>query len=253
MYAIKDWNSVFEDAKSREVEELKFCKWPVTRTSESAGKLRRTVKGSFALGVFSTLVELAARMPTRGILCDSRGPMTPERYADRYGLPVKAAREAFEILSSPSIGWLVTIDAPSTDHRRTIDEASTDHRPSIDVPPHTQQHHTTPHKTTPSPSPEQIDQAPTQHRDKTGTGTGAAAADDGLRQWAAERARRPEWLPQGKGWIRAGVWLAAAQACPAITREQFDDIIREAKASRATLANPAGFVLSRLRELGGVA
>ena len=249
MYAIKDWNTVFEDAKSREVDELKFCKWPVTRTSESAATLRRTVKGSFALGVFGTLVEMAARMPTRGVLRDHRGPMTPERYSDRFGLPVKAAREAFEILASPSIGWLVVIDEPSTDHRRTIDGSSTEYRPNIDVPPHTQQHHTIQNKTTPAPSPDQIDQPPTPHP----TGTDAAAAADGLRQWAAERARRPEWLPQGKGWIRAGVWLATAQACPTVTREQFDDIIREAKASRTTLANPAGFVLAKLRELGGVA
>lgn len=81
----------------------------------------------------------------------------------------------------------------------------------------------------------------------------ADAADDGLRKWAAERARRPEWLPQGKGWIRAGVWLDTARACPHVTREQFEDIIREAKASRGTLDNPAGFVLARLREIGGVA
>ena len=77
----------------------------------------------------------------------------------------------------------------------------------------------------------------------------AAAADYQLRAWAEGQAKKPDWLPDGKPWIAAGVWLATAQACPTVTREQFDDIIREAKASRNTLANPAGFVLARLKAL----
>ena len=87
------------------------------------------------------------------------------------------------------------------------------------------------------------------HQNHQDTNVRDADADGSLREWAADKAKRPEWLPQGKGWIRAGVWLATAQACPTVTREQFEEIIREAKASRDTLANPAGFVLARLKAL----
>ncbi|NBW15840.1 MAG: hypothetical protein EBR82_48420 [Caulobacteraceae bacterium] len=79
----------------------------------------------------------------------------------------------------------------------------------------------------------------------------AAAGGDPLREWADTQARRPEWLPTGKPWISAASWLAMAHAAPKVTADQFAAIIREAKASRTTLKNPAGFVLSKIREAAG--
>lgn len=228
MYAIKDWNKVFEDYRSREVEELEFVKLPVRRESEVAQKLRKTADGLIAFAVFIMLVQWAARNPTRGVLRDARGPITPERFADRYGTPIKIVRKAFETLAAPECGWLeITDDAP------------TQHRPSIE-----------PMQPAPSPTPSP---AAATNTPPTTTTDGAAAAADSLREWAAEQAKRPEWLPAGKPWISTQAWLATAQACPHVTRGEFEAIIREARQSRSTLTNPAGFVLAKLKALGGVA
>jgi len=256
-YRIKDWNKVFEDYRSREVAELEFVKWPVRRSSEAFYMLARTAEGMIAFGVFAILVQWAARCPLRGTLRDERGPVTPERFADRYGMPIKVARKAFAALADRDFGWLEITDGAPTEHRPSTDDGSMDRT----VEPPTKHHQIT-------------DGAPTPHRayatitnTKTTTAAAAtktlptplsaepaaAAAGDPLREWAERQARRPDWLPEGKPWISAGTWLTTAQASPNITTEQFEEIIREARQSRSTLANPAGFVLAQIRKIGGVA
>lgn len=71
-----------------------------------------------------------------------------------------------------------------------------------------------------------------------------------LAGWAKAQARRPEWLPEGSGWIDAEVWLWLAQAAPAMTANEYEKIMRGAREGRASLRNPAGFVITRILELG---
>lgn len=246
MYAIKAWNDIFENNRSRQFDEPKYVNWPVRRDSEGFASLMRDVKGMAAFGLFGALVQWLGRQPANarraGVLADDKGEMTPERFAVRMGARAVDVRAAWDRLVS--VGWIVKVTSLSQDCHHDDIQVTVDRHPFDTEPTPTcageerrgEEHH----------QEQQAAKSAACH-------AGAAAADAGLRQWAAERARRPEWLPQGKGWIRAGVWLKTAQDCPTVTREQFDDIIREAKASRTTLANPAGFVLAKLREIGGVA
>lgn len=258
VYRIKDWNKVFEDYRSREVAELEFIKWPTKRASEAFHKLARSSDGVMAFGVFAILVQWAARCPQRGVLADTKGAITPERFADRYGLPIKVAKKAFAILTDIDCGWLESTDAAPTNHRRDTDDASVE---VTDEPP-------TPHR-------QDTDEAPSDHRPyatknqeprtttaaaatntapMTPTGGAApAAADDAIRRWAEEQAKRPDWLPSGKPWVSAASWLMIAHANPNLTAEQFAAIIREARQSRETLKSPAAFILSQIRKIGGVA
>lgn len=81
-----------------------------------------------------------------------------------------------------------------------------------------------------------------------GAATGSQHQQAGLQQWAREQAKRPEWLPEGKGWIDASTWLAMAAECPDIDAGTYQQILRQAKACRHQLKNPAGYVLRKLRE-----
>jgi len=81
---------------------------------------------------------------------------------------------------------------------------------------------------------------------------GPAAPPAELRQWAAEQAKRPDWLPTGKPWITASVWLKLGQAVKAsgtVTLDDYAAIVREARDSRHTLSNPAAFIVARLKAL----
>lgn len=71
-----------------------------------------------------------------------------------------------------------------------------------------------------------------------------------LAAWAKLQARRPEWLAEGLGWIEPEVWLWLAEAAPAMTADQYANIIRAARDGKRSLRNPAGYVISRILELG---
>ena len=72
-----------------------------------------------------------------------------------------------------------------------------------------------------------------------------------LISWAAAQSKRPDWLPESKPWIDADTWLSLAGECPTLTAEQFTKIVQSARRSRGTLANPAGFIIAKIRECCG--
>lgn len=123
-YRIKDWDSVFENRRTRELDGLRYVCWPTSQNSEAFNVLIRTNAGREALGIFGALVQWAARAPVRGTLVDHKGPLTPARFAARFSVPEADAVAAFELLASPLIGWL-----------ESADQAPTDRRPGADVVP----------------------------------------------------------------------------------------------------------------------
>ncbi len=132
MYAIKSWNDIFENNRSRTFDEPKYVNWPVRRDSEGFASLMRDAKGMIAFGVFGALVQWVGRKPYQqrrhGVLGDDKGPLTPERFAVRMGAPVREVRAAWERLVS--IGWLVTVDAASLDCHPTDTEVTPECRPT---------------------------------------------------------------------------------------------------------------------------
>lgn len=122
MYAIKNWNAIFENNRSRQLDEPTYVNWPVRRDSEGFASLMRDAKGMAAFGLFGALVQWFGRQPTairrRGVLGDDKGPMTPERFAVRTGAPLRDVRSAWDRLVA--VGWLlsdvqVTPECPQTD------------------------------------------------------------------------------------------------------------------------------------------
>ena len=130
-WAIKDWDKTFENYRSRELDSVRYVTLRTTQDSEAFGVLMRTKEGSAAFGVFIALVQIAAKCPVRGVLEDEKGAWDAKRYSIRFGLPLKAAEAAFDLLSKNPIGWLV--NAVSEESR--TDRASTAHRPTIDATP----------------------------------------------------------------------------------------------------------------------
>ena len=74
MYAIKDWNSVFENNKSRTFDTPSYVNWPVRRDSEAFATLMHDASGIAAFGIFGALVQWMGKRPASvrkyGILAD---------------------------------------------------------------------------------------------------------------------------------------------------------------------------------------
>lgn len=85
------------------------------------------------------------------------------------------------------------------------------------------------------------------HHQQQGDGGGAGGKE--LEAWAEEKAKKPSWLPTTLPWIQAHTWLELARECPNLTAEQFQEAMKETrvKTQARQIANPAGFLIARLR------
>jgi len=121
-YRIKCWNRTFEDRRSREIDRLKYVNVPVSDDGEGFRMLMSTPEGVQAYGAFIAVVRIAARMKSRGVLKDERGPLTARRLAVLAGMPHEVMEKALPMLASDDIGWL-------EDAEKAVAEAS---EPDID-------------------------------------------------------------------------------------------------------------------------
>lgn len=115
---IKDWSSTFDNHRTRAIKgPLKWVSFPSRQDGEGFLALMRKPNALEAYAVFCLLVQLAAKCPTRGVLADEKGDITPRRFAVRFGFPMKTCDDAFSVLTSEEVGWLVEV-RKSGDARR---------------------------------------------------------------------------------------------------------------------------------------
>lgn len=264
-WRIKDWNDVFEDYRSREVKRLAWLKFDLGRESEAYRLLLQSREGVMAYGVFWAIVQIAAKMPVRGVLEDERGPFTPARLSLRIGTPAPLIEEAIAILTRPDVGWLIPLAAPAPadcpptqpppraharadcaahappgHHPPTTDGAPATHRPANGIAPglacaHSGSGTQNPEQTTTSTS--------------TSTLTGARDPED-LGRVAEFLTRRPPWLAEGVAWIDLQTALDLA-ALPGLNQQTYGSAWLKTKERRKTLKNPAGYFVSQLRQTSG--
>lgn len=264
-WAIKQWNDVFEDYRSRPVARLRFLPFDLTRNSEAYRMLVSSRKGVEAYGVFWALALAAARCPVRGVLADERGrELSTQRLAVKTGMSAEAIDDAIAILSSEDIGWLVRVQCPHPAGNAVSDDsASTNgassahrptaqiHRPRIDEPSKIIVGASSDAQNSSTP---RVRAQNSNKNNNSNSNMGAPAAADMDPEVFNARVeyikRRPDWLPQGKPWMtqEAAEEIAASW----LDKAQVDAVLKEAKASKNTLDNPAGYVRKKLREIAGV-
>lgn len=276
VYAIKDWNEVFEDRRSREVARLQFLPCRVLDSkSDAYASLVAQDGGVEAYGVFWALVLVAARCPVRGILADDRGVLTPLRMSVKARIPLPIVERSIPLLSSPDVGWLVEVpSAASAGHQRVISGASAGCRQSADVPPTCRRRSADESSTPADGLSKNADEVPTkppstaerardttqQNTTATATATGdtteprrAAAgaavvlSDEDVRERAVWLRRRPEWLGESKRWFSPAV-VDEFSADVRVTEELVRKAYAEGRSARS-LDNPAGVVIKYLRAM----
>jgi hypothetical protein len=105
-YRVREWEKHFENSESRKVKNLAWV--PVKNKHDGAG-YRRVAALPNSVQVFcgwSLIVQVASRMPTRGVLRDDDGALDPADLAAKTGYPESVFRAAFEALTHPKIRWL---------------------------------------------------------------------------------------------------------------------------------------------------
>jgi hypothetical protein len=108
-YAVKDWDKHFENSESRKIKSLTWV--PVKNKHDGKG-YRRVCQHPRSVQVFcawSLIVQVASKMPTRGLLRDDDGPLTTSDLSAKTGYPESIFDEAIKVLTDPKIGWLVVV------------------------------------------------------------------------------------------------------------------------------------------------
>lgn len=117
-YRIRDWGKHFENHESRKVKSLAWV--PVKNKHDGAG-YRRVAALPNSVQVFCgwcLIVQVASRMPTRGVLRDDDGALDPCDLASKTGFPESVFKAAFEALVHPKIRWLELVvpgESPGND------------------------------------------------------------------------------------------------------------------------------------------
>ncbi len=108
-YAIRDWDVHFENHESR---KLRSQRWVAMKNKHDGASYRRVAGLPNAVEVFCAwclLVQIASRMPVRGVLADKDGPLDSADMSAKTGYPPAIFEAAFEALTHPKIAWLEVV------------------------------------------------------------------------------------------------------------------------------------------------
>lgn len=110
-YSIAGWDAHFETAESRRIRHLKWVATPNRHDGKGYRRISRLHNAVEVFCAWCLMVEVASRMPTRGVLADEDGPLDAEDLADKTGFPAEIFTAAFAALVEPRIAWLEVMSA----------------------------------------------------------------------------------------------------------------------------------------------
>lgn len=109
-YSIKDWDKHFENHDTRKrCKNMSWVKIPNKHDGKGWRRLTGVPGASGVFGAFIAAVEVASKMPVRGVLEDEDGPLDAEDMEMKTGLPAEDFQHMFDVLSDPQfkVGWIV--------------------------------------------------------------------------------------------------------------------------------------------------
>ena len=107
LYIIKDWDRNFENSESRKIKNLSWAPFPNRHDSAPFRRVAALKNSPEIFAAWVLIVQVASKMPVRGILQNSSGPLTAEDLHLMTGFPQKIFELAFEFLQKPGIQWIL--------------------------------------------------------------------------------------------------------------------------------------------------
>ena len=105
-YQIKDWDKHFENHESRKLKRSYWVPIPNRHDGKSFRRIAAHPEGVAVFAAWTLMLEVASKMPTRGILADEDGPLDSEDLAAMTGFPAAIFDSAFNLLTQQKFGWL---------------------------------------------------------------------------------------------------------------------------------------------------
>jgi hypothetical protein len=111
-YRIKNWDRHFENHDSRRLNHTRWVPFPNKHDGKSYRRLIALPNGCALFGAWVLMVEIASKMPARGVLADEDGPLDSQDLSSMTGVPVEIFDDALKFLTDPKIGWLEAVQKP---------------------------------------------------------------------------------------------------------------------------------------------
>lgn len=105
-YRIRNWNTHFENGASLQVINANWVKMPNRFDGKGYRRVTRLPNAVNVMLGWFLLVEIASKMPRRGVLADEDGALTAEDFADMTNFPATIFEETIEALVKPDIKWI---------------------------------------------------------------------------------------------------------------------------------------------------
>lgn len=110
-YRIKDWDRFFETTESRKVINARWVPLPNKQDGKGYRRVAQHKNGIAIFCAWTLILQVASKVPTRGVLADHDGPLDAEDLAAKTGFPAKIFEQALTFLSDTRVGW-ITVDQP---------------------------------------------------------------------------------------------------------------------------------------------
>jgi hypothetical protein len=111
-YSIRHWDEEFENHESRKLRRVRWVSVPNKHDGKTFNRIAQHPKAIDIFCGWSLIVQVASKMPTRGVLFDKDGPLDAQDLADQTRFPVQVFEAALEVLSELRYGWLEKTDGP---------------------------------------------------------------------------------------------------------------------------------------------
>lgn len=112
LYIVVDWNDTFETAESRRNGRNSWVAMPNKHDGKSFRRIMREKDGSALYGAWCLIVQVASKMPVRGTLSDSDGPLDATDLEDKTGCPAKLIERTLKLMMEERIGWMAKVENP---------------------------------------------------------------------------------------------------------------------------------------------
>jgi|DEB0MinimDraft_6_1074348.scaffolds.fasta_scaffold21406_2 hypothetical protein len=106
IFQITKWQDRFENNDSRKITNARWVPVPNKHDGLGFRHIAAHERNCEIFAAWTLILQVASRMPTRGILHNGEFPLDAEDLAVMTGFPQGAFEIAFEVLSQPKIGWI---------------------------------------------------------------------------------------------------------------------------------------------------
>jgi hypothetical protein len=123
-YRVKNWDQLYEKAQTRKCKEMKWVAVPNKLDGSGYAVVAAHPRNCELFTAWILILEVASKMPTRGLLYKDGKSLGPRELARRTRFPEDIFSLAFNVLVEPDIDWLERVagDEIIHDERYAEDE-----------------------------------------------------------------------------------------------------------------------------------